>query len=99
MASTIGVEVAGRAGFDWILIDAEHGPNGINEITAQLQALEGLGTPAVVRIPIGETWIIKQIRDAGAQSILGPIVESAEQVRSLVARRTIWQPDWLSQKC
>lgn len=85
MASTIGVELAGRAGFDWILIDAEHGPNGINEITAQLQALEGLGTPSVVRIPIGETWIIKQILDAGAQSILVPIVESAEQVRSLVA--------------
>ena len=85
MASTIGVEIAGRAGFDWILIDAEHGPNGISEIIAQLQVLEGLGTPAVVRIPIGETWIIKQILDAGAQSVLVPIVESAEQARSLVA--------------
>ena len=85
MASVIGIEVAGRAGFDWILIDAEHGPNGINEITSQLQVLEGLGPSAVVRVPIGETWVIKQVLDAGAQSILVPAVESVEQVRGLVA--------------
>ena len=85
MASVIGIEVAGRAGFDWILIDAEHGPNGINEITSQLQVLEGLGPSAVVRVPIGETWVIKQVLDAGAQSILVPAVESVEQVRSLLA--------------
>ena len=85
MASVISVEVAGRAGFDWVLIDAEHGPNGIHEITSQLQVLEGLGPSAVVRVPVGETWIIKQVLDAGAQSILVPVVESVEQIRSLVA--------------
>ena len=85
LADTIGAEIVGRAGFDWVLIDAEHGPNGIKDIAIQLQALEGLPTTAVVRAPVGETWVIKQILDAGAQSLLIPMVETVEEARNLVA--------------
>ena len=85
LADTIGAEIVGRAGFDWVLIDAEHGPNGIKDIAIQLQALEGLPTSAVVRAPVGETWVIKQILDAGAQSLLIPMVETVEEARNLVA--------------
>ena len=81
---SLGAEIVGRAGFDWVLIDAEHGPNGIHDITVQLQVLEGLNTSSIVRVPIGETWIIKQVLDAGAQSLLIPIVESAEEAQKLV---------------
>lgn len=85
LADTIGAEIVGRSGFDWVLIDAEHGPNSIKDIAIQLQALEGLPTSAVVRAPVGETWIIKQILDAGAQSLLIPMVETVEEARNLVA--------------
>ena len=85
LADTIGAEIVGRAGFDWVLIDAEHGPNGIKDIAIQLQALEGLPTSAVVRAPVGETWVIKQMLDAGAQSLLIPMVETVEEARNLVA--------------
>ena len=81
---TVGAEIVGRAGFDWALIDAEHGPNGINDIMLKLQVLEGLNTSSIVRVPIGETWIIKQVLDAGAQSILVPIVEDHQQASELV---------------
>ncbi len=85
LSDPMGAEIVGRAGFDWVLIDGEHGPNSIKDIAHQLQALEGLPTSSVVRAPIGEPAIIKQILDAGAQSLLIPMVESVEQVHELVA--------------
>ena len=85
LADTMGAEIVGRAGFDWVLIDGEHGPNGIRDIAHQLQALEGLPTSSVVRAPIGEAAIIKQFLDAGAQSLLIPMVESANEAHELIA--------------
>ena len=85
LANPMGAEIVGRAGFDWVLIDGEHGPNSIKDIAHQLQALEGLPTSSVVRAPIGENVIIKQILDAGAQSLLIPMVESADEAHELVA--------------
>ena len=85
LVDPMGVEIVGRAGFDWVLIDGEHGPNSITNIARQLQALDGLPTSSVVRAPIGDTAIIKQILDAGAQSLLIPMVESADEAQELVA--------------
>ncbi|MGV8935931.1 MAG: aldolase/citrate lyase family protein [Allorhizobium sp.] len=84
MAEPLSAEIAGGAGFDWLLIDGEHGPNDLRSIIAQLQALSGSNAEAIVRAPIGETWIIKQLLDAGARSLLIPMVDSAEQARALV---------------
>lgn len=81
-------KISAGAGFDWLLIDAEHAPNDLRSITAQLQVIAGRNTHAVVRPPIGETWIIKQHLDAGAQSLLIPMVESGAQARELVAAVT-----------
>ena len=53
LADPVGAEIVGRAGFDWVLIDGEHGPNSIKDIAHQLQVLEGLPTSSVVRAPIG----------------------------------------------
>ena len=84
LADPMGVEIVGRAGFDWVLIDGEHGPNSITNIARQLQALDGLPTSSVVRANKGDTAIIKQILDAGAQSLVIPMVESADQAQELV---------------
>lgn len=78
------VEISGSAGFDWILIVAEHAPNNLRSVVTHLQILEGLPSHAVVRPPIGETWLVRQCLEAGAQTILVPTVESAEQARDLV---------------
>ena len=77
-------EISAGAGFDWLLVDAEHAPNDLRSIVAQLQVLAARESHAVVRPPIGETWIIKQLLDAGAQSLLIPMVETAEQARAMV---------------
>lgn len=81
-------EISAGAGFDWLLIDGEHAPNDLRSITAQLQVIAARDAHVVVRPPIGETWIIKQLLDAGAQSLLIPMVESAQQARDLVSAVT-----------
>lgn len=77
-------ELCAGAGFDWLLVDGEHAPFDVPEIAAQLQAIAGSQCNAVVRAPIGEAWIIKQLLDIGAQTLLVPMVESAEQAAELV---------------
>ncbi|APG45598.1 HpcH/HpaI aldolase family protein [Phaeobacter porticola] len=77
-------EIMGTCGFDWLVIDGEHAPNDIRSIRDHLISLAASDSHPVVRVPIGETWIIKQVLDAGAQTILVPMVESAEQADALV---------------
>lgn len=77
-------EIMGTCGFDWLVIDGEHAPNDIRSIRDQLIALTASPSHPVVRVPVGETWMIKQVLDAGAQTVLVPIVESADQARELV---------------
>jgi 4-hydroxy-2-oxoheptanedioate aldolase len=84
LANAYTAEICAGAGFDWLLIDGEHAPNDIPVMAAQLQAIAASGSHAVVRPPIGEPWIIKQLLDIGAQTILVPMVETAPQARELV---------------
>lgn len=84
-------EIAGGAGFDWCLIDGEHAPYDITAIRDQLVALHGQLTVPVVRVPAGEEWIIKQVLDIGAQSILVPLVDTPEQAQAAV-RAALYPP-------
>jgi len=76
-------EQAGACGFDWCLVDGEHSPNDPADAIGQLRAL-GPETSAVMRVPVGEEWIIKRALDLGVQSIMVPMVETAAQARDLV---------------
>ena len=91
-ADPYATEVLATAGFDWLVIDGEHAPNDLRSITAQLQVLTGRPSQPVVRLPMGEAWLIKQVLDAGAQTLLVPLVESADQARDLV-RAMRYPPD------
>lgn len=84
LADTLSTELMGTAGFDWLVIDGEHGPNDLRSILAQLQVLAASDSRPVVRVPVGETYMLKQLLDAGAQTVLVPMVESADQARQLV---------------
>lgn len=84
LADAGAAEIIGTTGFDWVLIDGEHTPNDIRSIRDQLGALDSSPSDVLVRVPVGETWLIKQVLDVGAQTILVPMVESAEQARELV---------------
>ncbi|WP_371154254.1 HpcH/HpaI aldolase/citrate lyase family protein [Jannaschia sp. 2305UL9-9] len=74
-------EIARNAGFDWLVIDGEHGAWAPAEIRARLIA----APEAVVRVPVGETWILKQALDLGARTVLVPMVDTAEQAAEAVA--------------
>ena len=52
--SPVVAEICATSGLDWLLIDAEHSPNGLESISAQLIAVHGNGTTALVRPPVGE---------------------------------------------
>ncbi len=84
LADPFSAELMGTAGFDWLVIDSEHAPNDLRSILTQLQVLEASPSHAVVRVTVGETYMIKQALDAGAQTILVPMVDSADQARQLV---------------
>ncbi|MEM7722279.1 MAG: HpcH/HpaI aldolase/citrate lyase family protein [Pseudomonadota bacterium] len=85
LGSETVTEIAGRAGFDWCLIDGEHAPFDPTLIRRQLMTLEATGTPAVVRVPSIDHWVLKQILDIGAQSIMVPMINSAAEARAAVA--------------
>ncbi|WP_187429340.1 4-hydroxy-2-oxovalerate aldolase [Roseobacter fucihabitans] len=85
-------EILSGAGFDWLLIDGEHSPNDIRSIRDQMVALKGSASHPIVRVPVGETWIIKQVLDVGVQTVLVPMVETAAQARDLV-RACHYPPD------
>jgi len=82
--SPLVAEIVAGSGLDWVLIDAEHGPNDVPSVLAQLQAIAAYPVTAVVRPPIGETAIIKQYLDLGAQNLLVPMVDTAEHAEELV---------------
>src|SRR5436190_18251703 len=85
LGSPITTEVLGVAGFDWILLDAEHAPNDVLTLVPQLMALKDSTSAAVVRPPWNDPVIIKRLLDAGFYNFLIPFVESAEEARRAVA--------------
>lgn len=91
-ADAYAAEIMATTGFDWLVIDGEHAPNDLQTISAQLQALKHTRTEAIVRLPIGNEWLIKQVLDAGCQTVLVPMVETAERAAEL-ARAMRYPPD------
>ncbi|HXP83169.1 MAG TPA: 4-hydroxy-2-oxoheptanedioate aldolase [Bryobacteraceae bacterium] len=84
LANAYCAELCAGAGFDFVLIDGEHAPNDVPSVLAQLQAVAAYPVQPVVRAPIGDPVIIKRLLDIGAQSLLIPLVETAEQAEMLV---------------
>jgi len=85
LGSPITTEVVGVAGFDWLLLDAEHAPNDVLSLIPQLMALKDSPSAPVVRPPWNDTVVIKRLLDAGCHNFLIPFVETAEQARAAVA--------------
>ena len=84
-------ELIGGAGYDWALLDTEHTPNDVPLMLAQMQALAAAqpapgrpATQAVVRPAWNDTVLIKRYLDLGAQTLLLPFVQNAEEARAAV---------------
>jgi len=85
LANPYTSELLAPTGFDWFAIDAEHSPNDPRTVLAQLQAIAPYPVHGVVRTVSDDTAALKQYLDIGAQTVLVPMVETAEQAARIVA--------------
>jgi 4-hydroxy-2-oxoheptanedioate aldolase len=83
--SPLIAELCAGSGLDWLRVDAEHSPNGLESILAQLQAVNGYPVHTLVRPPVNDTVLIKQYLDLGVQNLLIPMVNSAADAEAAVA--------------
>lgn len=85
LSSNVTVELLAGAGFHWLLLDMEHSPNDLESLFSQLQAAQPYPSSAVVRVPWNDAVMLKRVLDAGAQSVLIPMIDTVEQARAAVA--------------
>jgi 4-hydroxy-2-oxoheptanedioate aldolase len=85
LANSYSAELCATAGFDWLLLDGEHAPNDLRATLEQLQAVAPYRSHPIVRPVSGDPALIKQLLDIGAQTLLVPMVDDADQARRLVS--------------
>jgi 4-hydroxy-2-oxoheptanedioate aldolase len=82
--SPVAAEICAGSGMDWLLVDGEHSPIGLESMLAILQAAAAYPITPVVRVPAGDVVTIKQVLDLGAQNLLVPMVSSADEAAAVV---------------
>lgn len=85
LGSSVTAEIAGNSGFDWVLIDHEHGPAGEDTMLHQLQAVGGTPAVPIVRIAINELARYKRVLDMGAHGVMVPFVNTVEEAKAAAA--------------
>jgi 4-hydroxy-2-oxoheptanedioate aldolase len=85
LSSPYAAEAVAGSGFDWLLIDTEHSPGGIETTLAQLQAVAAYPVSPIVRPAENNPALIKKHLDIGAQTLLVPFVQSPEEAAAAVA--------------
>jgi 4-hydroxy-2-oxoheptanedioate aldolase len=78
-------EIVVDAGFDWILIDTEHAPLDLTAVADQLRIIGPSSSSAIVRPAWNDLVLFKRLLDIGAQTLLVPYVDSAEEAKRAVA--------------
>lgn len=84
-ASPNVAEAIGFAGFDYVVLDMEHVPVGVPQAIAIMQAVAGTPSDLLVRLPWNDSVMVKRVLDSGAQTIMFPYIQNAEEARQAVA--------------
>ncbi|MDX8353823.1 HpcH/HpaI aldolase/citrate lyase family protein [Cognatiyoonia sp. IB215182] len=92
MASNYAAEVTAGAGYDWLVVDMEHSPGSVETTLSQLQAIAPYPGTAIVRTPWNDPVMVKRLLDIGAQGMLFPMVQTAQEAEAAVAA-TRYPPD------
>lgn len=90
LASPAVTELIAHCGFDWVVIDLEHGPGDIKDVAAQLRAIDaaranGAKVAAAVRVTANDSALVKRVMDCGAQTIVFPTIDNPAQAQAAVA--------------
>lgn len=92
LADANAAEALAGCGYDWLLLDGEHGPNDPQSVLAQLRAVAPYAGHPVVRPVQGDVALIKQYLDVGAQTLLVPMIDTPEQA-ALMVRAMRYAPE------
>ncbi|MFY0661566.1 MAG: HpcH/HpaI aldolase/citrate lyase family protein [Shimia sp.] len=85
LGDPLTTEVVAGAGYDWLLLDMEHGAGELPDVQAQLQVIKGYDSTAIVRPDWTDPVKIKRLMDMGAPGLLFPMVQNAEEAAAAVA--------------
>jgi 2-keto-3-deoxy-L-rhamnonate aldolase RhmA len=85
LGSPLATEIVARAGFDWLIIDLEHGAGTETDLLSNLHAVSATPTAALVRPPSGERLRIGRALDLGAHGIMVPRVDLPAQAMEAVS--------------
>jgi 4-hydroxy-2-oxoheptanedioate aldolase len=85
LSSPYAAEAVAGSGFDWLLLDTEHSPGGVETTLAQLQAVAAYPTSPIVRPAANDPVLIKKYLDIGAQTLLVPFVQTPQAAAAAVA--------------
>ena len=85
MGSAISSEIVGSAGFDWVLIDLEHGVGTESNLVYQLQSLENSNTTSIIRIESYEAPRVKKVLDLGANGIMFPQIQNTDEAKLAIS--------------
>ncbi len=83
--SNIVAEILAHSDFDWVTLDTEHTHNETPALVSQMQAMKGGNASVIVRPAWNDPVLIKRILDIGAQSLVVPFVQNAEEAKAAVA--------------
>ncbi|KAL2610705.1 hypothetical protein R1flu_029278 [Riccia fluitans] len=83
--STVVAEILGWVGYDFVVVDMEHGAGDTFAALPILQALAATKTPAVLRLPWNDPVLVKKALDLGPAGVMFPMIENAEEARLAVA--------------
>ncbi|MDO9285975.1 MAG: 4-hydroxy-2-oxoheptanedioate aldolase [Aquabacterium sp.] len=84
LADANAAEALAGTGYDWLLLDGEHAPNDPRSILQQLRAVAPYPVQPVVRPVVGDVALVKQYLDIGAQTLLIPMIDTAEHAALMV---------------
>lgn len=84
LGSSLTAEIVGQAGFDWVLIDLEHGAGSEKDVLSQLQALESTPTASIVRAESHEPQRIGRLLDMGAEGVMCPKINDAVEAQKVI---------------
>lgn len=92
LGSTITAEIVGLSGYDWVLLDLEHGAGSEKDILSQLQALEHTPAGAIIRVESEQRQRIHRVLDMGAEGVMCPHIDTPTQAIA-AARGLHYPPD------
>ena len=85
LGSSVTAEIVGLSGYDWVLIDLEHGAGEQTDLLHQLQALEHTPAAALVRVESYQKERIHRVLDLGANGVMVPRIKSATEAKAAIA--------------